>query len=308
MTKLVRRLLDVLEGREKPTTDWYLHPDYHPRFADLLRRADKYKFLKVPGQRYQTVAKDAQGRDATVTRWKSDMPSRDELTWVAEGLVPLPAPVTWFEFVLGGIPGGILFMSDDDKLSTMRFDLVRRKPFTMGVMPYIEKDQLRKQCAAAATSDVASNGSDAMTTLDIMVTDFADGKFGFSERTQAMKQAMRETHEHTTLMVCVSLLMWLRGKTTEHQSVHPGAGCPLPENNNQGQMSYTNVDIWPGNGGATLTMDADGSVVGCKKRQHVVRSHPRWLKGRDKPIPVIRHLRGDPTIGKVIRTGATVHG
>jgi hypothetical protein len=72
-------------------------PEY---YADLLRRAEKFDFGALDNVLIK--ASDEEGR------WSTPVLTAEENRFIDEGLVPLPAPLVWYEYVLNGKASGVI--------------------------------------------------------------------------------------------------------------------------------------------------------------------------------------------------------
>lgn len=110
------KFIDGLLGN--PGTKWA-----HPRTltdtgcAELARdiqMAEKFDFQTIP----------LEPEDWSAGRYKIPSLTKEEKEFWMTGLIPLPAPVCWYEFVLAGHRVGMLLKEAGDEWFVRRFDLV----------------------------------------------------------------------------------------------------------------------------------------------------------------------------------------
>lgn len=109
------KILDALLGRDAR----YAIPPIpgeaalRPRTAALLASAEKFDFGSLPFERDPT----------RVGSWTIPKLSDDERDFWHQGLLPLPAPLCWFEFTLGGSRSGLLVAEHGTKWILQRIDV-----------------------------------------------------------------------------------------------------------------------------------------------------------------------------------------
>lgn len=102
-------VLDGFKNGKVITTSLLANEKDIQRFRGLIKQAEKFVFA------------DKELEDAKVTR--------EEMEWIVSGLIPLPAPVCWFEINIQGRDTGFLLYEQEGKLIVDSID--RRKDKVM---------------------------------------------------------------------------------------------------------------------------------------------------------------------------------
>jgi hypothetical protein len=94
---IAHKIIDALEGRDKGIeVDWIPGSMTMTECVSGLKQAQKFDFGDLPFERLPD------------TTWAAPNLTVDERGFWRDGLIPLPFPVCWFEFVLGGFRSGLL--------------------------------------------------------------------------------------------------------------------------------------------------------------------------------------------------------
>jgi hypothetical protein len=136
---MVHRLIDALKnGRNK---NLYVVPELGQNDIDQivqqLRLAEKFDFGALHlesvmpedfAEHFRTSTingKSVDGDELTknpVNVWNVPSLTTEEESYIDEGLVPLPAPLSWFEFILGSHTSGLLIDANGWKVMRIDFD------------------------------------------------------------------------------------------------------------------------------------------------------------------------------------------
>lgn len=118
---IAHKFLDVLLGHRSAERRLYVVPhessehtrQYLDALVEGIQVAEKFDFGQLTLERVET------GKFAL-----PDLTAAEYEAW-REGLLPLPAPVCWYEFILGAIRTGLLVVAtDSDLMSVTRLDWV----------------------------------------------------------------------------------------------------------------------------------------------------------------------------------------
>lgn len=120
MSLMLPRLLDDLLGKVNrsglikfPGSDAAI-----PEFVDLVRKAEKFSFGTLPLVQDTDLKNSIGGR----ALWVQPQITKVEHEAWDEGLIPLPGPVCWFEYLLGDEPSGMLVLKTEQDIKVQRTD------------------------------------------------------------------------------------------------------------------------------------------------------------------------------------------
>lgn len=185
MTLQAHKFIDCLLGN--PGTPW-AHPPLVSKIGALelaadIRRAEKFDFQAIPLE--PVAVEEGAYQVPTLTKQEREF-------WVT-GLVPLPGPVCWYEFMLGGSRCGILIQQIGKDWQIHRFDIVE------GTMSYDGKAVL-----------LHPKG------LDEIEIEFMGSK-GLDSRAS---RVLNESNVATARLV-IYLTLMLSSRTTEKETIPP---------------------------------------------------------------------------------------
>lgn len=83
--------------------------------------------------------------------------TRDEKEFWREGLIPLPAPAVWYEFVLNGFRSGMLIVEEGTKWRCSRVDLVNKEFGSIDIITSIDRDRCFKNPTQEYTLEFHGN-------------------------------------------------------------------------------------------------------------------------------------------------------
>lgn len=111
-------VLDILRGRISPQ-DIIISDKLDRRtWARMIRKAEVFDFGELP---LEDSGKRSRIDGSPI--WSVPKLTDEELQFFEEGLIPLPADPSWFEFTLSGHGSAYLVWGTAPKISSMRFDL-----------------------------------------------------------------------------------------------------------------------------------------------------------------------------------------
>lgn len=122
MTLMLPQLIDDLEGRIPRSGLMYITGDKLPmipaieEFVRLAREAEKFDFGNIPLE--ENPNEIVMGRPMWHCPQLTDVESQ---AW-NDGLIPLPAEICWYEYMLGGEPTGLLMHNAAEGLEVTRVD------------------------------------------------------------------------------------------------------------------------------------------------------------------------------------------
>jgi hypothetical protein len=139
MSLMLPRLIDDLLGRvnrsqliKLPGSELMI-----PEFVALARKAEKFSFGEIPLELDPDPAHAINGRPI----WIQPMITKVEHEAWDEGLIPLPAPVCWFEFILGGEPSGMLVLKTHRDIKVQRVDYEPKKGTGVFTGVWVERSE-----------------------------------------------------------------------------------------------------------------------------------------------------------------------
>lgn len=131
MSLMLPRLIDDLEGRV-PRSSLIYFPGISQAEIDLFLRwakqAECFNFGELPLEpNYDNLvpSRSIHGDMGMRHTWLMPELTDVELEAWNEGLIPIPGPVCWYEFTLGGFPTGILTRGNSDEFTIQRVDYGR---------------------------------------------------------------------------------------------------------------------------------------------------------------------------------------
>jgi len=119
MSLVLPRLVDVLKGRAKSGEQFIIVPGTEQRqideFCTLAAQAEKFYFGDIQLERSAEIVQ------GTYT-WKNpELTEVEQEAW-DKGLIPMPAPVCWYEYRLGGYTTGLLVRGEPGNIEVQRVD------------------------------------------------------------------------------------------------------------------------------------------------------------------------------------------
>jgi len=138
MTLMLPHLIDDLEGRVKHSTLIKIPGSEHSvdNFLVLVKQAEKFSFGEIPLERNPNPKEAIAG----IPVWmQPEITEVEQEAWDL-GLIPLPAPICWYEYILGGEPSGCLVIGTGGEIRVQRVDYnaKQRKGVFSGV--FVEKE------------------------------------------------------------------------------------------------------------------------------------------------------------------------
>lgn len=128
---IAHKVIDALRGRDKKYT-LILVPGMPDKatcedVAELINRAQKFDFGDL-------VLEQKDDNSYAIPAL-----TEDEKNFWREGLIPLPFPVCWYEWVLGGFRSGLLVLEREPELWVHRIDFVRDEVLFDGVAVQLDR-------------------------------------------------------------------------------------------------------------------------------------------------------------------------
>lgn len=189
-------------------------PDYDAKmvlhFYHQLKSAEKFDFGPLVLEQDRTPLKWGDGRPG----YSLPKLTKVECEFWAENLIPVPAPLCWYEFSLGHHPSGILLTDDGVHLSVTRFDYERGA----ALIPGIVWQSNHVEWATAESSEDLKAGS----------VFYASGNLTFFRKMYAENPAWVEA-DASNVGMAVYLTLMLNSKTTEREVRHAGNPPSLPK-------------------------------------------------------------------------------
>ncbi len=261
--------------------DVLINLDSAREFAADMRAAECFDF----GDLHLEPAEAGITEDGDKLAFHAPKLTPDELGFWHEGLIPLPAPICWYEIKINAIKSGLLVKKDGERTLTQR---VEYQPGTKTFAPKVIADGMWTYIElpdnATRFHSVNEKALSAMATL-----------VGEKAAFVAMSYAV-----NPFLMIYLTLM--INSQTTDVRKVMPDAGTnrlrrlrgKTPIN------GHTIVTIVPKR---FIVETPNGEhKVGSHKRLHWRRSHIRVLR-RDQPtekkIVIPRFLVGRRELGEV---------
>lgn len=121
MSLMLPRLIDILTGRVKQPNDFYIIPGTSTtvlqEFCELARIAEKLDFGTLQLEQGKVFIEATQSYN-----WEGPKLTEVEEDAWTQGLIPLPAPVCWYEFTLGNSVTGLLVRGEAGAIDVQRVD------------------------------------------------------------------------------------------------------------------------------------------------------------------------------------------
>jgi hypothetical protein len=191
---MAHKVVDALLGRDSRLRRLVLDPKMAAGVASDLEEAEKFDF----GPLVTEVI------DAGSGTHRLPQLTPDELGFWVDGLLPLPFPVSWYEFVLVGFRSGLLIEGGDSgRWAVVRVDWVGDTASCDCVITELDRDETRKNGAVsvrlfgrrdyvdrlhAAGRDTVVNNFAASGTLAIYLTLMLNSKTSEVVREQAPRK------------------------------------------------------------------------------------------------------------------------
>lgn len=141
---IAHKIIDSLRGSKKyRLLEWPGWQDLDRRAtADRIDRAQKFDFGSLPLERNPGGV------------WDLPDLTADEMNFWRDGLIPLPFPLCWYEFVLGEFRSGVLVREEGSKWVIERIDFVENDVGYDGVTVSIDRAQTGSDLTIAAGGNI----------------------------------------------------------------------------------------------------------------------------------------------------------
>lgn len=277
---MLPKLIDDLEGRVKRSSLIKLpgSETMVPDFVSLAKKAEKFQFGEIPLEEHPTEL--LMGRPTWST---PEITTVEHEAW-DQGLIPLPAPLCWYEYRLGREPSGFLVIGEPGNITIQRADY---NPETGGVFTGVfvnaNREGLRKhfenpKCESYGEYTVRAP-KETLAWIDEM-------------RHRGAQKVLNFAADHYLAMYLTLMLSSLTTEVVKSEPAPPKLNkarekrgdCPLLDHHIVTLVPGRFLERGPGQGGGTH----------ASPRLHWRRSHKR-------------HLEKEPTAGRAVWMPNEVH-
>lgn len=220
---MLPHLLDALIGRIRTDKMISLTNDHASveEFQDLANKAEKFSFGEIPLELDPDMSKAIIGKPV----WVQPEITRTETEAWNLGLIPLPAPICWYEFELGHEPSGMLIVQDPEQgMKVQRVDYNHRKGHLVYNGIWVRRPKTATQAPVFQTGD-PPYWTDGNIAYEVSGPKDALERYG-RMKAKGLK-ALNLASDH---YLCIYLTLMLSSLTTELRIEHP------PEKLNKARM------------------------------------------------------------------------
>ena len=231
------------------------------RIAALMTASEKFNFGDLVLERnYKKLQHDG------TPGYRIPEVTADELQWWVDGLIPLPAPVAWYEFSLSYHQSAILAVDDGHTLKVTRIDWEKGAALVTNLW------------WATARSAIEQAHNQQLVVI-------SEGNEEFRRKMDELDPEWSVSDSMNTGL-CLYLTLMINSKSTERERVAAGSPSMAKARGVLPRPAHTIVRIVPDR---YLRTKPDGSRAHASPRLHWRRSHVRTY---DHPTPQARPYQG----------------